>query len=129
MPAKSIVDVLAVVEDLAASTELIPVFESHGYEHRPTDDVEERHFLVRGPRSNRTHYLSLAERGSDTVEEQLAFREYLRANPEVAAKYASLKRRLAAEFPDDRESYTAAKSEFVSEILDRISDEESPTPG
>jgi GrpB-like predicted nucleotidyltransferase (UPF0157 family) len=84
---------------------------------------------VKGPRSNRTHYLSLADRRSDTVEEQLAFREYLRANPEVAAEYASLKRRLAAEFPDDRESYTAAKSEFVSEILDRISDEESPTPG
>jgi GrpB-like predicted nucleotidyltransferase (UPF0157 family) len=49
--------------------------------------------------------------------ERLAFRDRLRANPRLANEYAELKRRLALEFRDDRESYTDAKGPFIREVL------------
>jgi len=41
----------------------------------------------------------------------------LRAHPEEAATYDRLKRRLAAEHPSDRETYTDAKSAYVETVM------------
>ena len=49
LAAKPIIDMLAVVDDLAAATDLVSVLESLGYEHRPNDDVSGRLFLAKGP--------------------------------------------------------------------------------
>lgn len=46
----------------------------------------------------------------------LSFRDRLRASPALAAEYAALKRRLSAQFRDDREGYSAAKSDFVHRV-------------
>lgn len=116
-PAKPIIDILALVEDLANTKDLIPVLEEHGYEHRP-GDVEGRLFFAKGPRTNRTFYLSITERVSDFYEEKIAFREYLREHSEAAEQYASLKKRLAKQYPENREKYTAEKGEFIQDIVD-----------
>ena len=115
--AKPIVDLLAVVDDPDRTDDLVATLEANGYEHRPNDDVPDRVFLAKGPRDNRTHYLSLAERDSDCYREQVAFRDHLRENPAVADEYAERKRELAAEYSDDRKAYTAEKSAFVEEVL------------
>lgn len=117
LAAKPIVDLLAVVEDLDDGADLLPILETHGYEYRPNDDVPDRLFLAKGPRTNRTHYLSLTERDSDCYREQIAFRDYLRANDDITAEYESLKRELAANYPDDRDSYTEEKNEFIERVL------------
>ncbi|UPV99815.1 GrpB family protein [Halorussus gelatinilyticus] len=119
LAAKPIIDLLAVVPDLDTARDLVPVLEAHGYEHRPNDDVPGRLFFAKGPRTDRTHYLSLTERDSDCYREAVAFREYLRSHPETAAAYEDLKRDLAEAHPDDRERYTAEKSEFVQRVLRR----------
>lgn len=123
LAAKPIVDLLAVVDSTVDVEELVPIFEARGYEHRPNDPVGDRVFLTKGPPANRTHYLSVCEAGSDTHREQVAFRDYLRANPGVTTEYATLKGDLASEYADDRASYTEAKSEFVTEVLERAMDE------
>lgn len=41
----------------------------------------------------------------------------LRAEPDTAAAYAELKRRLARTYRHDREAYTVAKTEFVEAVL------------
>lgn len=51
--------------------------------------------------------------------EQIAFRDALRANPDLTADYAALKRALAAKHTDDREAYSAAKASFIRTVLDR----------
>ncbi|WP_255191500.1 GrpB family protein [Natronobeatus ordinarius] len=122
MPAKPIIDVLAVVDDLDDADTLIPVLEEQGYEYRP-GDVDGRLFFAKGPRTNRTVYLSISEHGSDFYDEKVAFREYLREHPEAAERYASLKKRLAEKHPKNREKYTAAKSEFIKNVLDRAMNE------
>lgn len=119
LAAKPIVDLLAFVEDLDAADALVPRLEAHGYEYRPDGDVRGRRFLAKGPRSARTHYLSLAPRDGEFAREKLAFRDYLRANPDVAAEYDALKRRLAAAHPEDRSAYTEAKGAFIRDVLDR----------
>ncbi|GGL61130.1 GrpB family protein [Halocalculus aciditolerans] len=118
LPAKPIIDLLAVVPDREAGERVANTLIEHGYERRPNDDVDGRIFLARGPPSNRTHYLSVVTPDSDCYREQLAFRDSLRAHPDVRDAYADLKRDLAAEHGDDRATYTAAKSEFVESVLD-----------
>lgn len=123
LAAKPVIDLLAVVDDLSAAREsLVPLLEEHGYEHRP-GGVQGRLFVAKGPRSNRTHYLSLTEQDSDFHAETLAFRDHLRENPDVAAEYESLKRELAENHPDDRETYTERKSAFVGRVLDDVMDD------
>lgn len=123
LPAKPIIDVLGLVDSLETARDLVPVLENHGYERRPNDDVEDRVFLAKGPETDRTHYLSLTTPDSDTHREQLAFRDYLRANPDIAREYGTLKRELAAQYPDERATYTAEKSDFVESALEDALDE------
>ncbi|MDB9234801.1 MULTISPECIES: GrpB family protein [Halorubrum] len=118
MAAKPILDVLAVVDESTTASDLVPALETHGYERRP-DEVDGRVFLAKGPPENRTCYLSIAEVGSAFHHEKIAFRDALRSDPELAERYASLKRRLAARYPENRQRYTAEKGAFVRAVLDR----------
>lgn len=122
LAAKPVIDLAAVVADLDVARELVPVLEDAGYEHRPDTGVPDRVFLAKGPRAERTHYLSLAERDSEYLREALAFRDHLRENPETRREYEALKRELAAANPEDRAAYTEAKSEFVERVLARALD-------
>lgn len=122
MPAKPILDVLAVVEDLDETEAVTPALEDHGYERRP-DDIGGRRLFAKGPRTNRTVYLSITEEGSAFYVEKIAFRDRLRESPELAEQYASIKKSLAEKYPEDRDRYTAAKSEFIRGVLDRAGDE------
>lgn len=121
--AKPIVDILGLVDSLETARDLVPTLETYGYEYRPNDDVADRLFLANGPRTDRTHYLSLTTPGSTTHREQVAFRDYLRANPDVASEYGQRKRELAETYPTDRASYTADKSDFVESVLETALDE------
>lgn len=76
--------------------------------HRPAG-----HHFSKGRSPNYTHLLHLTEPGSDLWRERLAFRDALRASPELAAEYAALKRLLAG----DARTYTVAKRPFVARVL------------
>ena len=52
---------------------------------------------------------------------QLAFRDALSRDHDLARRYGDLKRGLAAQHPDDREAYTGAKAEFIAEVLGKNS--------
>ncbi|MFC6990381.1 GrpB family protein [Haladaptatus sp. GCM10025707] len=118
IPAKPILDVLVVVSDVARAEELIPKLQSLGYEYDADDPLEKRLFFTRGPDSGRTHHLAVVEEGTERFEDYVAFRDALLANPELAEAYAALKRELAEQYADDRETYTNEKAEFVQSVLD-----------
>ena len=48
---------------------------------------------------------------------QLAVRDYLRAQPDAAAGYGKLKKRLALEYPTDIDSYVFGKTDFILDAL------------
>ncbi len=46
--------------------------------------------------------------------DELYFRDYLTAHPEIASEYGALKLRLLKEYEHDRDGYTSTKSEFIA---------------
>jgi GrpB-like predicted nucleotidyltransferase (UPF0157 family) len=62
-------------------------------------------------------HLHLVPTGATTSRRRLAFRDALRADPDLAARNVALKERLAERFPDDREAYAEAKRPFVDAVI------------
>lgn len=124
LAAKPVVDMLIEVVSVDEAHRLIaPVLESQGYDYfwRPGLTENERHypwFIGRGADGRRTHHLHMVEADFEHWD-QLVFRDYLIAHPEVAAEYARLKYRLAAEHAHDRIAYTQGKTEFIVEVTAR----------
>lgn len=48
--------------------------------------------------------------------DELYFRDYLNAHPQVAKEYETLKLRLWREFEHDRDAYTEAKTAFIKAV-------------
>jgi GrpB-like predicted nucleotidyltransferase (UPF0157 family) len=48
--------------------------------------------------------------------ERLLFRDYLIEHPDSAKEYEIIKVRLAENFPNDRVTYTEAKTEFIVKV-------------
>ena len=112
LAAKPVIDILVGVESLQASRPCIEAVEGLGYLYAPYR-VDEMHWFCKPHPSRRTHHLHLVPVGSTRFVAELAFRDALRRDVELAARYARLKRKLAAEHEHDREAYTAGKEEFV----------------
>lgn len=116
LPAKPIIDILLEVPSWAlARSRLLPCLAAAGWEYWWYSG-HLVFFRRRGPMGERDCHLHVAPAGHE-VWQGLAFRDYLRAHPEAAARYAALKQRLAGEFRHDREAYTQAKTAFVQEIM------------
>jgi GrpB-like predicted nucleotidyltransferase (UPF0157 family) len=116
LDAKPVIDIMAAVESLDGSRAALPVLERYQYCYYPYR-AEVMHWLCKPSPAHRTHHLHLVPLGSPLWNERLAFRDYLRAHPDMAQEYAELKRRLAAAHRLDREAYTDAKAPFVQRVL------------
>ena len=69
--------------------------------------------------AKRTHHLHVVEETSPDWRGTLAFRDYLRTHPAVAAAYAAMKRDLAARHgsdPNERDDYRSGKAQFIAQI-------------
>ena len=116
LEAKPIIDILAGVRDLEASSECFEPLARLDYLYAPYLP-EEMHWFCKPHPSRRTHHLHLVPRGTRRYADELTFRDRLRADSSVAAECAALKRELASRFARDRESYTEAKSDFIRGVL------------
>ena len=116
LPAKPVIDIMAAVESLDASRDAIAAAGGLGYvyySYRP--DV--MHWFCKPSAAFRTHHLHLVPLNSTLWVERLAFRDYLRKEPALAAEYAEMKIGLARQFEFDREAYTDAKGPFIQRVL------------
>lgn len=116
LAAKPIIDIMAPVRGLAESRDAIEALKALDYHYWPYRSRVMHWFLKPAPQ-HRTHHLHLVPYRTQLWRSRLVFRDRLRASPEVAAEYEALKRSLAAEYRDDREGYTKAKSPFITELL------------
>ncbi len=119
MSAKPVIDVLVEIPSFAeAKQRAVPLFNNELWEYWWFSD--HIFFLKRNaPMGQRVLHLHMAPAGHK-IWEGVAFRDFLRRHPEEARRYASLKKKLAAELGYDREAYTQAKTDFVKEILSKI---------
>lgn len=113
--AKPIIDILIIVRDIGAVDQLNPPLQELGYHAMGEYGIAGRRFFYKGTHDLRSHHLHVYETGCPQILRHLAFRDYMRAHPITAHEYSRLKERLAAQFPEDMESYIAGKSQFVQE--------------
>jgi GrpB-like predicted nucleotidyltransferase (UPF0157 family) len=117
---KPIVDILVGIESLDASRPAFGPLARLGYMYAPYL-ADQMHWFCKPHPSRRTHHLHLAPVSDQRYSDELEFRDQLRASPDLAQRYADLKRSLARRFEHDREDYTQAKGAFINEILSRHS--------
>lgn len=55
--------------------------------------------------------------------DELYFRDYLKAHPDIARKYEKMKLGLWKQYEHDRDGYTEAKTKFIKEFTDRAREE------
>jgi GrpB-like predicted nucleotidyltransferase (UPF0157 family) len=120
LTAKPIIDILIAVRSLAqAKAVTVAPILSLGYVYWEDNPKPDRMFFVKGMPpygTRRTHHVHITEPGGEMWQRRLAFRDYLRAHPEEAERYAALKRDLAQRHAADREAYTEAKADYVAAV-------------
>jgi GrpB-like predicted nucleotidyltransferase (UPF0157 family) len=65
----------------------------------------------------RTHHLHLVAANDPQWSTYLRFRDMLRVDATLRARYATLKKALQEKFPQDREAYVSGKHEFIRYVL------------
>lgn len=123
LAAKPVIDILAGVGTIDAADALLDALCSNGYDTSVgyNATLPDRRWLMRQASGRRTHHLHLVVFGGETWVGWLQFRDLLRADPALAARYQQLKLELAGQHRHDREAYTRAKSAFIGEALGKPS--------
>jgi GrpB-like predicted nucleotidyltransferase (UPF0157 family) len=116
LAAKPVIDISVVVKTDADVPRTIAALATLGYAHRGNLGIEGRE-AFRAPANLPPHHLYVCPAGSLALRNHIVLRDYLRAHPDVARQYGVLKKQLAAQFPDDIESYVAGKTAFIVRIL------------
>jgi putative glutamine amidotransferase len=84
----------------------------------PWDDEHE--YFSRDLDGGRAFHIHVCRAGSAWERRHLAFRDALRADPDLAAAYEALKRDLAAAHPRDIYTYVDGKTSFVRDVEARV---------
>ena len=119
LDAKPVLDLLGTVASLDVAPAAADRLRPRGWHWVPPelDGRPHERFLVQADGDSRTAHLHLYLHGDPRPDRMAAFRDLLRADPALAARYGALKRRLGVEHAGDREAYTRAKSSFVEAAL------------
>ena len=115
--AKPIIDILIVVNSVGEMKQAANALQENGYIIMSTSDS--RISLNKGYTeegfAEKVFHLHIRLNG-DTDE--IFFRDYLNAHPDIAKAYEQLKLRLWKEYEHDRDGYTEAKTEFVKKYTE-----------
>lgn len=118
LAAKPIIDIMIGLRDFSVADRLVPEIVALGYIYIPKYEKEMpyRRYFKKVAGGVSTHHIHMVQAGGDFWQRHLLFRDYLMANPDVAAAYAVLKKELAKLEWDDTNDYADAKTAFVKNI-------------
>lgn len=119
---KPTVDILLEIKDNTDLTGITERLQNDGYiVNRPPNDII---MYIKGYGEKgfegQTFHVHVRECGDHN---ELYFRDYLKAHPEVAKEYGELKKSLKQKFEHDRDGYTAAKGDFITKTTAAARDE------
>jgi len=115
LAAKPIIDLMPLVTDLADLDRDRRRVEALGYEWHGELGISGRRYCAlsdaAGIRIVQLHFFFAVD--STQVERHIAFRDYLRAHPDVASAYEKEKRRARGLHPNDSHAYTDEKDAWI----------------
>ena len=123
LAAKPIIDILVILDDTSDIDRFSPAMERLGYRVRGEcldaviPGTPGRFYFTKDTNGVRSHHAHVCAKGHQEIFDKLAFRDYLRANPDVATAYAELKRRESLAHRFDNIGYMRAKDHFVKSTL------------
>jgi len=117
LAAKPVIDIQVSVEHLQTIHAYADPLATVGYVHAPHADDSFCPFFHRPQQWPHTHHVHVVELGGKEERRTLAFRDFLREHDDLAQKYATLKKQLAAVTDATDPSYANAKSEFVNSVV------------
>ena len=112
---KPVIDLDVVVRSAADIPAAITAVEQLGYRHEGNKGIPGRE-AFRWPAGEQRHHLYICVEECQAFQDHLLFRDYLRAHPETAKAYATLKHNAVALHSADRAAYARAKAAFIEKI-------------
>jgi GrpB-like predicted nucleotidyltransferase (UPF0157 family) len=118
LDAKPIIDIALAVRSAEDIPRLRHSLEGLGYVYRGDAGSDGGHLFVKESAPElRTHHLHMVAVSDPQWRRWLLFRDELRADNALRARYSDLKRDLQERFTDDRKGYTDAKDAFVDGVV------------
>lgn len=116
--AKPIIDILVEIPDEYDFENINPLLEANGYICMSASSARMSFNKGYTPEgfAEKVFHIHIRRTGDN---DEIYFRDYLKAHPDIAHKYAMLKESLLPEYTYNRDGYTEAKSNFVREITDK----------
>lgn len=121
LASKPVIDVLVDVVDARVIEEATPSLQALGFEPRGEYGLPGRRYFSRPEGAGPKVHLHAFPSGHEEIDRHLLFRDFLRAHPDEATRYGSLKRTLAESHARDRDAYQAAKANFIESLHDKAS--------
>lgn len=115
MPAKPIIDVIVVVNDITLVDAHNDAFAQLGFTVKGENGMPFRRFFYRHGKPFECN-IHTYQQGNAEIDRHLLFRDYMIAHPFEAQLYAQLKQTLAQQFSDDIYRYVIGKEQFVKRI-------------
>jgi GrpB-like predicted nucleotidyltransferase (UPF0157 family) len=116
LDAKPIIDLDVVVPGDAALGAAVEALAAAGWQHQGDLGITGRDAFL-PPADAVYHHLYAVIAGSQPHRDHIDLRDFLRTHPVQAARYASLKHRLAKLLKTDRSAYSDGKAEIISDLL------------
>ena len=116
--AKPIIDLVVGVRNLDDIAPYVELLKQHDFVFRG-EDVAGQLLFVMGDseKDTRTHHIHVVRWNGAEWNNYINFRDYLNRFPDKAIEYDVCKKKLVAQFADDRGSYTTGKQELIDRLL------------
>ena len=115
--AKPIIDIDVVIKDYSIFNDVTRNLEKLGYIHEGDLGIKDREaFKYLDKPHLQKHHLYVCPQYSAELRRHIAFRDFLRSNPEAVKKYSLVKETAAKLFPDDIDKYIEYKSPCIKEL-------------
>ena len=117
LSAKPCIDIDVVIEDYSVFDAVVDRLASIGYIHEGDLGIKDREAFKYSDKPHlENHHLYVCPQSSEELRRHLTFRDFLRNNPDAAAKYGSIKEKAAELYPNDIDKYIEYKSPCIEEI-------------
>ena len=117
LSAKPCIDMDVIIKDYSVFAEIARRLETIGYIHEGDLGIKDREaFKYTDKPHLMTHHLYVCPQYSEELHRHIAFRDYLRHNPEAVKKYSLVKEKAAELFSGDIDKYIKYKTPCIEEL-------------